>query len=69
MEEIITVRLHITSVVSGGSHSDTEPYKKLCESESTETALLQLRPTAGAEMEDVKQHTNTELKPKYPITI
>ena len=31
------------------SHSDTEPYKNLPQSDFTETALLQLRPTAGAE--------------------
>ena len=31
------------------SHSDTEPYKNLPQSDFTETALLQLGPTAGAE--------------------
>ena len=56
MEEIITVWVYSTSVVTR-THSDTEPYKKLCE--STETALLQLRPTAGAERQDVKPHYYT----------
>ena len=46
MQEIITVR--VTTVVVC-SHSDTEPYKNLPQSDCTETAVLQLRPTAGAE--------------------
>ena len=49
MQEIITVRVFISPTVFWCSHSDTEPYKNLPQSDFTETALLQLGPTAGAE--------------------
>ena len=45
MQEIITVSRMIVS----RSHSDTEPYKNLSQSDCTETAVLQLGPTPGAE--------------------
>ena len=49
MQEITTVRV---DTVVQCSHSDTEPYKNLPQSDCTVTALLQLRPTAGAEREE-----------------
>ena len=50
MQEIITVSsFDITPIAFGRSHSDTEPYKNLPQSDCTETAVLQLGPTAGAE--------------------
>ena len=49
MQEITTVRVYSTPTVSGCSHSDTEPYKNLPQSDCTVTVLLQLGPTAGAE--------------------
>ena len=45
MQEIITVSRDIAH----RSHSDTEPYKNLPQSDCTETAVLQLGPPAGAE--------------------
>ena len=49
MQEITTVRVNTTSIVKMCSHSDTESYKNLPQSDCTVTVLLQLGPTAGAE--------------------
>ena len=49
MLEIIIVRVFTTPTINMCSHGDTEPYKNLPQSDFTETALLQLGPTAGAE--------------------
>lgn len=57
MQEIITVRVIIISV-AGCSHSVRGWYKNLPQSDCTETALLQLDSTAGAEGED-DPHNNT----------
>ena len=49
MQEIIIVRVFTTPTVKWCSHSDTEPYKNLPQSDCRETAVLQLGPAAGAE--------------------
>ena len=52
MQEITTVRVTTIPTVYMCSHSDTEPYKNLPQSDCTVTELLQLGPTAGVEGEE-----------------
>ena len=58
MQEITTVRVYTVVMCS---HSDTEPYKNLPQSDCTVTVLLQLGPTAGAEGEETVTESETEV--------